>query len=273
MRRERPPHRRPQPRLPMNTPLPSPHTSHSPAPAMDALLGAVWQSIQQSPPPSLREILDAYREKGDGDRDMLIAMLNAKSAEDQRIASLASLQKSMFDLYQPTMRQPQSQTGPPLHMSQPSHMHLHSQPYSHYAHSHRSQSPYPPAQYHAALPHMPSPPPSYRRHSSRSPPPHSIDDRGRPTLTSESHDPLETSPTSRKRRRSRSPVAVREHPHYRSQDRDRDLPLPPSPYSSSSQSSGGSPRSRDSMAIGTLLSARGEDGARRLSSSSSREHQ
>jgi hypothetical protein len=39
--------------------------------------------ITQSPPPSLREILAAYRAKGDGDRDMLLAMLNAKAAEDQ----------------------------------------------------------------------------------------------------------------------------------------------------------------------------------------------
>jgi len=38
---------------------------------------------QQPPPPSLREILGAYKAKGDGDRDMLLAMLNAKSAEDQ----------------------------------------------------------------------------------------------------------------------------------------------------------------------------------------------
>lgn len=37
----------------------------------------------QTPPPSLREILTAYRTKGDGDRDMLLAMLNAKTAEDQ----------------------------------------------------------------------------------------------------------------------------------------------------------------------------------------------
>ena len=37
----------------------------------------------QMPPPSLREVLGAYNLKGDGDRDMLIAMLNAKSAEDQ----------------------------------------------------------------------------------------------------------------------------------------------------------------------------------------------
>jgi hypothetical protein len=37
----------------------------------------------QAPPPSLRDILAAYKSRGDGDRDMLIAMLNAKSAEDQ----------------------------------------------------------------------------------------------------------------------------------------------------------------------------------------------
>jgi hypothetical protein len=40
-------------------------------------------TLIQAPPPSLREILGAYKSKGDGDRDMLIAMLNAKSAEDQ----------------------------------------------------------------------------------------------------------------------------------------------------------------------------------------------
>ncbi|EEB87084.1 hypothetical protein MPER_15722, partial [Moniliophthora perniciosa FA553] len=38
------------------------------------------------PPPTLREILTAYRTKGDGDREMLLAMLNAKTAEDQRLA-------------------------------------------------------------------------------------------------------------------------------------------------------------------------------------------
>ncbi|EPS99092.1 hypothetical protein FOMPIDRAFT_1060924 [Fomitopsis schrenkii] len=245
--------------------LPSPPPAHRPDPAMDSLLAAAWQSIQQSPPPSLREILDAYRTKGDGDRDMLIAMLNAKAAEDQRIAALASLQKSMLDMYQPSAHPVHGQTIPPLHISEPS------QSQSLYAHSHRSRSPYSSAhQYHAS---MPSPPPSYHHHSSRSPPPHSLDERGRPLLMLDAHDTFASSPNSRKRRRSRSPALVREHPQYRTQERDRDLPLPPSPYSSSSQSSGGSPRSRDSMAIGALLSARGEDGARRLSSSSSaRDH-
>lgn len=40
-------------------------------------------TTEQTPPPSLREVLGAYNSRGDGDRDMLIAMLNAKSAEDQ----------------------------------------------------------------------------------------------------------------------------------------------------------------------------------------------
>ena len=39
--------------------------------------------LLQPPPPSLREVLGAYNTRGDGDRDMLIAMLNAKTAEDQ----------------------------------------------------------------------------------------------------------------------------------------------------------------------------------------------
>jgi hypothetical protein len=43
----------------------------------------------QPPPPSLREILGAYRTRGNGDREMLTAMLNAKSAEDQVLTFLA----------------------------------------------------------------------------------------------------------------------------------------------------------------------------------------
>lgn len=183
----------------------------------------------------------------------------------QRIASLAALQKSMLEMYQPTARALHGQTIPPLHISEPSQSH------SLYAHSHHSRSPYPSTHQYRAT--MPSPPPSYHHHSSRSPPPHSLDDRGRPLLMLDAHDTLASSPNSRKRRRSRSPAPAREHPQYRAQERDRDLPLPPSPYSTSSQSSGGSPRSRDSMAIGALLSARGEDSARRLGSSSSvRDH-
>ncbi|KAI0275107.1 hypothetical protein BC834DRAFT_946937 [Gloeopeniophorella convolvens] len=75
----------------------SPHSSKS-------LLASTWQVLDQPPPPSLREILGAYRSRGDGDREMLMAMLNAKSAEDQRIASVASLHRSMLEYYQISSR-------------------------------------------------------------------------------------------------------------------------------------------------------------------------
>ncbi|KAG6834766.1 hypothetical protein H0H93_007549 [Arthromyces matolae] len=47
------------------------------------LVANAFATLDQPPPPTLREILTAYRSKGDGDRDMLLAMLNAKTAEDQ----------------------------------------------------------------------------------------------------------------------------------------------------------------------------------------------
>jgi hypothetical protein len=46
-------------------------------------LQAAINAIDQAPGPSLREVLGAYRLKGDGDREMLLAILNAKAAEDQ----------------------------------------------------------------------------------------------------------------------------------------------------------------------------------------------
>lgn len=36
----------------------------------------------QRPSPTMHEILAAYTAKGDGDRDMLFTLLNAKAAED-----------------------------------------------------------------------------------------------------------------------------------------------------------------------------------------------
>lgn len=47
------------------------------------MLSTAYALIEREPPPSLKDIVGAYRSKGDGDRDLLIAMLNAKSAEDQ----------------------------------------------------------------------------------------------------------------------------------------------------------------------------------------------
>ncbi|KAJ7630613.1 hypothetical protein FB45DRAFT_916054 [Roridomyces roridus] len=64
--------------------------------------------LNQMPPPTLRDILGAYKANGEGDRDMLLAMLNAKTAEDQRIASMAALQRTMLEIYQQTA---------PLHMN------------------------------------------------------------------------------------------------------------------------------------------------------------
>jgi hypothetical protein len=46
-------------------------------------LQAALHTFDQLPAPSLREVLGAYRLKGDGDREMLLAILNAKAAEDQ----------------------------------------------------------------------------------------------------------------------------------------------------------------------------------------------
>lgn len=46
-------------------------------------LQAAIHAFDQTPAPSLREVLGAYRLKGDGDREMLLAILNAKAAEDQ----------------------------------------------------------------------------------------------------------------------------------------------------------------------------------------------
>ncbi|KAJ1304986.1 hypothetical protein OPQ81_000029 [Rhizoctonia solani] len=55
-------------------------------------------SSPQPPPPTLREILSAYAAQGRGDRDMLIALLKAKAAEDQRITSIAHLQQQLLQV-------------------------------------------------------------------------------------------------------------------------------------------------------------------------------
>ena len=61
--------------------------SSRPGISLSAFVRLIWTQAPsftlQPPPPSLREILGAYRSRGDGDREMLMAMLNAKSAEDQ----------------------------------------------------------------------------------------------------------------------------------------------------------------------------------------------
>ncbi|EDR16050.1 uncharacterized protein LACBIDRAFT_301745 [Laccaria bicolor S238N-H82] len=57
----------------------------------DRMISSAKSILDQAPPPTLREILGAYRSKGDGDRDMLLAMLNAKAAEDQFTITLPTI--------------------------------------------------------------------------------------------------------------------------------------------------------------------------------------
>ncbi|KAG8754122.1 hypothetical protein FRC11_006853 [Ceratobasidium sp. 423] len=62
-------------------------------PSPEAVLAALNQT-----PPTLREILAAYSAKGEGDREMLIALLQAKAAEDTRIANVAKLQEQVIQM-------------------------------------------------------------------------------------------------------------------------------------------------------------------------------
>ncbi|KIK05567.1 hypothetical protein K443DRAFT_130399 [Laccaria amethystina LaAM-08-1] len=57
---------------------------------LNRMISSAKSILDQAPPPTLREILGAYRSKGDGDRDMLLAMLNAKTAEDQLLWHLCT---------------------------------------------------------------------------------------------------------------------------------------------------------------------------------------
>ncbi|KAI0343964.1 hypothetical protein BDW22DRAFT_1355200 [Trametopsis cervina] len=199
-----------------NPPQPYPHTNDM---AAHALIASTFQTLDQRAPPSMHEILAAFTSKGDGDREMLFALLNAKAAEDNRIAADRNLRRSLLEMY----RTP-----------------------------HASSS----AMYMPESPMYPFPSPptsSYRESPHRSP-----RQNGRASR-SPSHSSDEASyAESRKRRRSRSPdreYYARRQGSLSAVTRS-DAPLPPSPYSSaSSQSSGGSPRSRESMAIGSLLTA------------------
>ncbi|KAG8905929.1 hypothetical protein FRB99_007934 [Tulasnella sp. 403] len=59
---------------------------------------SAWNACTQVPPPNLTDVLGAYAQKGDGDREMLLNILKAKSAEDQRIAAVASLHQTILQL-------------------------------------------------------------------------------------------------------------------------------------------------------------------------------
>ncbi|GJE87747.1 hypothetical protein PsYK624_038300 [Phanerochaete sordida] len=213
----------------------------------DALLASTLRVLDQRPPPTMHEILAAYTAKGDGDRDMLFALLNAKTAEDNRMAADRNLRRTLLELYR---AQPQSSS-------------------SAYSGQHHMLPQYP----------LPSPPTSLYQQSptvhTQSPAPR----RRASSTSSRSSDENLASPPLRKRRRSRSPHRA-DYVDYRSRalydrtvtsQRDAAAPFPTSPYSShpSSHHSGGSPRSREAMTIGSLLSTRGaeyQEAERRASS-------
>ena len=204
----------------------------------------------------MNDILGAYKSKGDGDREMLLALLNAKAAEEnvsihrsvlrahidtsrQRVAAITTLHRTLLDLY--------NGTGlPPTDVAESAERHcvFPSPPSSSYQHS----------------PTMAAQVSRPRRRKSASP-------------SSAYSSEGSMSPNPRKRHRSRSPAPRerRSRPHYDSLNVPALEPssFPPSPYSSSSQSSIGSPRSRESMTIGALLTPLEKDidmDDRRLSS-------
>ncbi|KAK7064522.1 hypothetical protein R3P38DRAFT_3339788 [Favolaschia claudopus] len=201
------------------------HPSYGPDPSLGRVVSSASSILDQPPPPTLRDILGAYKANGDGDRDMLLAMLNAKAAEDQRLASIAALHRSMLEVYQTQPLEmngshhhhypPKYTPSPPLRDARPQRNVYHHIPSV-------SRSP-PPSHARTSLPSIraPSPRLEHRRKRARS-----------------SHSP----PPPRSARRHEPPSDSRSE-------------LPPSPYSSSgSDSAGYSPRSRGSMTIGSLLS-------------------
>jgi len=117
---------------------PNPLHYHLPHHSLHSLLNSSRSLIEQNCTPSLNEILAAYKySKGqDGDCQLLIAVLNAKSAEDQRLAAVAKLHATMLEFeHNPSSpstlsssSSSSSSSHPPPHMSAPIHR-------SHYAHS------------------------------------------------------------------------------------------------------------------------------------------
>ncbi|KAK7058308.1 hypothetical protein VNI00_001939 [Paramarasmius palmivorus] len=193
-----------------------------------AMLYNANQLIQTPPPPTLREILTAYRTKGDGDREMLLAMLNAKAAEDQRLAQTASLQRAMLETCQYSSAHP---TLPPLHFGAQSPAPRYPSP-SAYSADERSE--YQSRGYHTVSESM-----RKKRRSSQSP-------YARPMSPRQLHHSV---------------------PYSRAGRASPDV-LPPSPYSEDAGSASPPPSRSSAMGIGSLLAAsRPEHSSRRRSPS------
>ncbi|CAG7845991.1 SubName: Full=Uncharacterized protein {ECO:0000313/EMBL:CCA69282.1} [Serendipita indica DSM 11827] len=93
--------------------------------ALQQALGA-FQSLHANASPALGDVLSAYRLKGDGDREMLLAVLNAKAAEDQRAAAVAQLHQSILQAaYTNAMLRVAQQQQPQQSLSQQQQSHYH----------------------------------------------------------------------------------------------------------------------------------------------------
>jgi len=217
--------------------------------SMHSLLASTCSFLDQAntPPPSLRDILGAYNTKGDGDRDMLIALLNAKSAEDQRLASVAALQRTvlqLIDTYPPDVSAQTSTASSNSPSSRSTHLPLHT------TRPRRAASP--------------TPSPHRKPASSRQ-------SRLRSATNST------TLPPRKRPRVSHSPAASTSsdlvHPSTIKPDSEesfsppsssQDKALSSSPHSRLSQRSAEySPRTRSSMTIGSLLSSYSQRGSER----------
>ncbi|KAI3621803.1 hypothetical protein WG66_015562 [Moniliophthora roreri] len=185
------------------------------------------QILQTPPPPTLREILSAYRTKGDGDREMLLAMLNAKAAEDQRLAQTASLQRTMLEICQYSSVHP---TLPPLNFAQSANLRYPS-PSAYSSDEH-------PDVYHHRGYHTVAEPPRKKHRSSQSP-------YARPL----------------------SPRQLHRDVAYSGAGRSSPDVLPPSPYSEDAGSSSPPPSRSSAMGIGSLLAASRPESRRRKSPS------
>lgn len=179
---------RAEPTTPRPVPAPSAMNHHLPTPPLSdwtrdasfsseikSLLASTWAVLQQPPPPSIREVLTAYNAKGTGDREMLLAMLNAKSAEDNRIAAMATLQNSMLQFYTSTAGSSQPFAAPlspdSLSRSASGHGHDPGMPHQYvagHAHHHGHHLPPSPSS-RVNLPPVRTEPPRKRARSSRSP--------------------------------------------------------------------------------------------------------
>lgn len=193
------------------------------------MVASSFQALEQPTPPTLREILTAYRAKGDGDREMLLAMLNAKAAEDQRIAATVNLHRTVLDVYQSSFEPlPPARVNGNYHYPTPSFTHS---PPCEQRSSRRTQ--YPRASSRSRSP---------QRHPSHLLPPRDT--------------PMYHEPPRKRHRGSHSPPPTHAGA-YDSHPGSQHEQFPPSPYSSSDRSDSAeySPRSRQSMAIGSLLSS------------------